>query len=98
MGLPRSFAASRDTRQWLTSSADFLFCRLNGTPHRSSLEASDTSGSSSESVMLRLFLELAFLIIVIAWVLAEALAALGRWSDEHPNSELALDIEMDPAE
>ena len=47
--------------------------------------------------MFQLFLEFAFLIIVIAWVLAEALSALGRWSDKHSNSELADDMEMDPA-
>jgi len=39
------------------------------------------------------------LTIVTAWVYGGALSALGRWSDEHPNSELARDIEieMDPA-
>ena len=48
--------------------------------------------------MFRVFLALAFVTIVIAWVVAEALSALARWSDEHPNSELARDIEieMDP--
>jgi len=45
------------------------------------------------------FLALAFVTIVIAWVCGEALSALDRWSDEHPNSERARDIgiEMDPA-
>jgi hypothetical protein len=45
------------------------------------------------------FLALAFLTIIIAWVCGEALSALERWSDEHPNSELTRDIEieMDPA-
>jgi hypothetical protein len=47
--------------------------------------------------MFRVFLEFAFVIIVIAWVLAEVLSALGRWLDEHPNSELARDIDMEPA-
>jgi len=47
--------------------------------------------------MFRVLLECAFLILVIAWVLAEALSALGRWSDEHANSHFARDIEMDPA-
>ena len=45
--------------------------------------------------MFPIFLEFAFLIIVIAWALAEALSALARWSDEHPNSE--LDTEIGPA-
>jgi hypothetical protein len=49
--------------------------------------------------MFWFFLALAFLTIVIAWVCGEALSALGRWSDERPNSRLARDIEieMDPA-
>jgi len=49
--------------------------------------------------MFWVFLALAFVAIVIAWVYGEALSALGRWSDEHPNSGLARDIEieMDPA-
>jgi hypothetical protein len=47
--------------------------------------------------MFRVFLEFAFVIIVIAWVLAEVLSALGRWSGEHPNSELARDIDTEPA-
>jgi len=47
--------------------------------------------------MFRVFLESAFVIFVIAWVLAEVLPALGRWSDQHPNSEVARDIETDPA-
>jgi len=45
--------------------------------------------------MLRIFLEVAFVIIVIAWVLAEVLSALGRWSDRHSNSKLSTDIETD---
>jgi hypothetical protein len=47
--------------------------------------------------MFRVFLEFGFVIIVIAWVLAEVSSALGRWSDEHPNSELARDIDAEPA-
>jgi hypothetical protein len=47
--------------------------------------------------MFRVFLEFAFVIMVIAWVLADVLSALGRWSGEHPNSELARDIDTEPA-
>ena len=49
--------------------------------------------------MFWFFLALAFVTIVIAWVWGEALSALGRWSDERPNSQFARDIEieMDPA-
>ena len=49
--------------------------------------------------MFWFFLALAFVTIVIAWICGEALSALGRWSNERPNSELARDIEieMDPA-
>jgi hypothetical protein len=47
--------------------------------------------------MFRVFLEFGFVIIVIAWVLAEVSSALRRWSDEHPNSELARDIDAEPA-
>ena len=49
--------------------------------------------------MFWIYLALAFVIIVIAWVRGEALSALGRWSDKHPNSELARDfgIEIAPA-
>jgi len=47
--------------------------------------------------MFRVFLEFAFAIIVIAWVLAEVSSALGRWLGEHPNSELARDIDREPA-
>ena len=47
--------------------------------------------------MLRSFLESAFLIIVIAWVLAEVLSALARWSHKHSNSERSTDSEMDTA-
>src|SRR5215831_14793971 len=45
--------------------------------------------------MFWFFLALAFVTIVIAWVFGEALSALGRWSNEHPNSELARDIEIE---
>lgn len=50
--------------------------------------------------MFWFFLALAFVTIAIAWVCGEALSALGRWSDERPNSRFARDIEieMDPAE
>jgi len=47
--------------------------------------------------MFRVFLEVAFVIIFISWLLAEVLSALGRWSDEHHNSELATDIDTEPA-
>ena len=49
--------------------------------------------------MFWIFLALAYVTIVIAWVHGEALSALGRWLGQHPNSELARDIEieMDPA-
>jgi len=47
--------------------------------------------------MLWFFLALAFVTIVIAWVFGEALSALGRWSDEHPNAQLARDIETEMA-
>jgi len=47
--------------------------------------------------MFWVFLALAFVTIVIAWVFGEALSALGRWSDEHPNSQLARDIDTEPA-
>ena len=47
--------------------------------------------------MFWLFLALAYVTIVIAWVYGGALSALGRWSDEHPNSELARDIEIEMA-
>ena len=49
--------------------------------------------------MFWLFFALAFVTIVIAWGCGEALSALGRWSDERPNSQFARDIEieMDPA-
>ena|SRR6516165_6206702 len=48
--------------------------------------------------MFWIFLALAYVTIVIAWVHGEALSALGRWLVEHPKSELArdLEIEMDP--
>jgi hypothetical protein len=48
--------------------------------------------------MFRIFLEAAFVTIVIAWGLAKVLSALGRWSDEHANSGLAWVTEMDPAD
>jgi hypothetical protein len=49
--------------------------------------------------MLQIFLEVAFVTIVIAWVLAKVLSALGRWSVEHLKPELTRDIEIevDPA-
>jgi hypothetical protein len=47
--------------------------------------------------MFRVFLEVAFVTIVIAWVLAKALSALGRWFDKRRNSGLARDIELDAA-
>ena len=50
-----------------------------------------------ERAMLWLFLALASLAIVIAWVFGEALSALGHWSDEYPNSPLARDIETEMA-
>ena len=52
-----------------------------------------------ERAMFWVFLALAYVTIVIAWVHGKALSALGRWSEEHPNSQLARDIEieMDPA-
>jgi hypothetical protein len=43
------------------------------------------------------FLSLAFLTIVIAWVCGKVFSALERWSDQHPNSELARDIEIEMA-
>jgi len=45
--------------------------------------------------MFWVFLALAFVTIVIAWVFGEALSALGRWSDRHPSSEFARDIEIE---
>ena len=45
--------------------------------------------------MFRVFLEVAFVTAVTAWVLAKVLSALGSWSDKHSNSELALGIDMD---
>jgi len=47
--------------------------------------------------MFWLFLALAYLTIVIAWVYGKALSALGRLSEEHPNSELARDVEIEMA-
>jgi len=47
--------------------------------------------------MFWVFLTLAFVTIVIAWVFGEALSALERWSDEHPNSEFPRDIAMEAA-
>lgn len=46
--------------------------------------------------MIRVLLECVFLILVIAWVLAEVLS-LGRSSDERANSELPRDVESDAA-
>lgn len=47
--------------------------------------------------MFWVFLALAFVTIVIAWILGEALSAVGRWSHEHPKSEFPRDFEIDPA-
>ena len=47
--------------------------------------------------MFWVFLALAFVTIVIAWVFGQVLSALGRWSVERRKLELAIDIEMDPA-
>jgi len=47
--------------------------------------------------MFWLFLALAYVTIVTAWVYGGALSALGRWSDKHPNAELTTDVEMGPA-
>ena len=47
--------------------------------------------------MFWLFLALAFVAIVTAWVYGGALSALERWSDKHPDAELPTDIEMGPA-
>jgi hypothetical protein len=47
--------------------------------------------------MFWVFLALAYVTIVIAWVFGQALSGLERWSNEHPNLQLASDIEMDPA-
>ena len=49
--------------------------------------------------MFWVFLALAYVTIVIAWVHGEALSALGRWSNQHPDSRLErdIDVEMDPA-
>jgi hypothetical protein len=47
--------------------------------------------------MFRGFLEAALVIIVIAWTLLEAWSALGRRSNARSNSDLAGDIQMDPA-
>jgi len=46
--------------------------------------------------MFWVFLALAYVTIVIAWVFGQALSGLERWSDERPNLQLASDIE-DPA-
>jgi len=48
-----------------------------------------------ERAVFWVFLALAFVTIVIAWVCGEALSTLERWSDEHPNSGLAWDIEIE---
>ena len=47
--------------------------------------------------MFWVFLALAFLTIVIAWVLGEALSAVGRWSHKHPDAEFPGDFEIDTA-
>jgi len=44
--------------------------------------------------MFWVFLALAFVTIVIAWVLGEALSAVGRWSHEHPESGFPRDFEI----
>src|SRR5215467_12714930 len=47
--------------------------------------------------MFGLFLALAYVTIVIAWVYGAALSALGRRPAEHRNSELARDVEIEMA-
>src|SRR5262245_46605989 len=47
--------------------------------------------------MLHAFLECAFVIIVIVWVLAEISSALGHWSDKHSNLKRSTDNETDTA-
>jgi hypothetical protein len=42
-----------------------------------------------------IFLALAYVTIVIAWFHGEAMSSLGRWSDKHPNSEVARHIEIE---
>lgn len=45
--------------------------------------------------MFRACLELAIVISIVVWVLAEALSALGRWLDEHPNPKRVRDVQME---
>ena len=68
---------------------------MTGTPY----EVMIASALPTDRTMFRIFLEAAFVTIVIAWVCGKVFSALERWSDQHPNSELARDIEieMDPA-
>jgi hypothetical protein len=47
--------------------------------------------------MFWMFLALAYVAIVIAWVFGHALSGLERWSDAHPNLQLPSDIVVDPA-
>ena len=47
--------------------------------------------------MFWVFLALAYVAIVIAWVFGQALSGLEHRSNERPNLQLASDIEMDPA-
>ena len=46
--------------------------------------------------MFWVFLALAFVTIVISWVLGEALSVIGRWSHEHPKPEFSRDFELHP--
>jgi hypothetical protein len=45
--------------------------------------------------MFWVFLALAYVTLVIAWAHGKALSSLGRWSNQHPSSELARDIEIE---
>src|ERR1700747_207732 len=47
--------------------------------------------------MFWVFLALAFVTIVIAWVLGEALSAVGRWSHKRPGAAFPREFEIDPA-
>jgi hypothetical protein len=47
--------------------------------------------------MFWVFLALAFVTIVIAWVLGEALSAVERWPHKHPDLEFPRDFEIDRA-
>ena len=46
--------------------------------------------------MFLLFVALALVTILIAWVFEKALSALERWPGRHSNSELNWDYEMEP--